>query len=434
MTDNLTDRFIDYLLKLYRSGFPDSAILKAKYCLLDYLGVTMAGAAELRSKTKAFSDNPHTDIFKEALLNGIHAHQLELDDGHRYGMIHPGATVISALLPWVRQEGLTGKDLLAGIIMGYEAAIRLASALQPNMKDKGYHATGTCGTIGAAMGAAFASGYSTDQLKSTLAAACTSASGILEIIRDGSELKPYNAGQAAANGLLAATIGKTGLQGPNDMLGGTHGFIKVMGGNLKNDFLQEADSLAIERIYVKPYAACRHCHPPIEAVQKIISANKISVAEIQSVEVQTYLWAVHLHDHTEIEGVTSAKMSTPFSVAITFVTGKAGIEEFTTASIQDPEVIALTKKVKVYKDEEMTKLVPHKRGALVTAVMRDGQKFSERVDLPKGEPENPLSHEEIKKKFFSLALYGGKSARQAHEIITCVEVVEKRFDDLLRMI
>jgi 2-methylcitrate dehydratase PrpD len=445
MDSNLTNSYIEHLQKISRLGFSDAIIARAKDCLLDYLGVAIAGAFLTKPTTKSLIQHLHaqngqvpvpgtefkTDMLTAALLTGIHAHHLELDDGHRYGMMHPGATVISALLPWVAANKRSGKELLTGIIMGYEAAITLAASLQPTMKDKGYHATGTCGTIGAAMGIAFASDYIEAEMKNTLAAACTGASGLLEVIRDNSEMKPYNAGQAAVNGLMAAVMGKSGLLGPNDVLGGTHGFMHVMGNGDIKDFSQD-DKFAIESIYVKPYAACRHAHSPIEAILNIRSKNQIVLNEIDEIIVHTYRWAVHLHDHTEISGITSAKMSTPYSVAVALITGKAGMDEFSEKYISNPDILDLNRKVKVVEDAELTKLVPGKRAARAEVKMHNGRIFSDQVDLPKGEPENPLTQQELADKFIALAMFAGKTKSECEEISDIVMNLEERYDELFK--
>lgn len=440
---NLTDQYLQHLINKYDKGFQEEVKTAAKCCLLDFLGVTMAGAFQLSTTTDSIIKNlltqrgqvpvpgtlHKTDMLAAALLNGTHAHQLDLDDGHRYGMIHPGASVISCLLPWCFSNKLAGKELVSGIIMGYEAAITLAASLQPGMKDKGYHATGTCGTVGAALGAAFASGSTKMELKSTLAAACTSASGLLEVIRDRSQLKPFNAGQAAVNGLMAAVIGRSGLHGPDNVLGGVHGFLKVMGGGeIKKPLFD--DKPAILGIYVKPYAACRHAHAPVEAVQNICKKNRFKPDEVDEIVVHTYRWAVHLHDHTEISGITSAKMSTPYSVAVALVTGKAGMEEFSEKYIADPSVARITRRVRVIEDAELTKLVPGKRAARVIVKMKNGTTFCEQVDLPRGEPENPLSRQELIDKFTDLAMYSGKSKTECDHIADVVMHIETRFEEL----
>lgn len=102
-------------------------------------------------------------------------------------MIHLGVSIVSAVLEVAKKECLKSDDVLRGIVMGYEVAVRCARAIQPGHKVRGYHVSGTCGTIGSAMGVAFACNYNKDQLKSTLACAVSSAAGVLEIQEQASE-------------------------------------------------------------------------------------------------------------------------------------------------------------------------------------------------------------------------------------------------------
>lgn len=436
MNDNLTDQFVDALFDLTQTSIPDAVILQARKCLLDYLGVTLTGAKMLEEKVGRFLDafepvsgnstvigfERKAGLQNAALLNGLCSHVAELDDGERVGMIHPGAPVISALLPLAEQEGLSGEKLLLGIVVGYEAALRIAGAVQPAAKERGYHATGTCGTIGAAMGVAAMLGFSKAQMKDALGAAATGASGILEVIRGESELKPYNAGQAALSGLMAALMGRSGFKGPADVLGGQQGFLTVLADQPNLARLQETGSspLAIERIYVKPHAACRHCHSAIDAVLKIRSEQDIRPDDVQEIRIKTYRWAVGGHDHTKIEGVSSAKMSIPYSVAVALIMGKAGLNEFSSEQIENPAVISLTQKAAVESNDDLTALVPEKRAAIVEIKTVSGQRYEARVDLPKGEPETPLTEKEISDKFMSLAHFGGVSAECAEQIAECV--------------
>lgn len=450
MTTNLSDQFVAELAGLARGGFPPAVLSAAKRCLLDTLGVSLAGARILQDRGARLLDllsasgtgfvaigfGCKTSLQAAALINGMSAHVAELDDGERFGMVHPGAPVISALLPLAEQRKLTGQNLLAGIILGYEAAIRLARMLQPGLKDRGGHATGICGTIGAAMGVAAALGFSASEMKAALAAAATGAAGILQVIRDGSELKPYNAGQAALSGLDAALVAWAGFQGPDDVLGGEQGFLAVMGtapGSLPS-IARDGLPWAIERIYVKPYAACRHCHAPIEAALKLRAAHALRPDDIEEIQVETHRWAVRLHDHVEIPGAASAKMSVPYSVAVAIVAGRAGLAEFSPARIADPVVLALARKVKMRSSDELTALVPAKRPAIVAIATRDRQRYVERIDLPKGEPENPLSDAELLDKFMALAEFGGQSKAASGALAGHVWNVENELDKLLALL
>jgi len=425
------DRFSEGLYSLANSELPAYVISEAKKCLLDYLGVTFAGAKELKEKSiKALSfsiENGNipviglgqmTTLMNAILFNGIHSHTIELDDGHRYAMMHPGAPVISALLPYAIHKKISYKDLIKGIVLGYDASIRFAAAVQPSLKSKGFHATGIAGTIGAAVSIAVASRFTKNQLKNAVSAASTSASGILRVIKNISELKPYNVGNAAQSGYTAAMLAYAGFEGPYDVFDGELGFLKMMSDNTRKEYLtiSEKDEFSIMSIYRKPYAACRHNHAPIEAALNLKRKHDIKTDEIQSVEIKTYDLAVSGHEHTDIVGINSAKMSIPYSVAVALINNSAGINEFDNAHIQNEQIIKLTKNVKTISDEELSKLVPTQRPAIATITMTDGSKFIERVDYPKGEPENPINKEELVEKFYSLSLYAGKTAKECEEI------------------
>lgn len=450
MSINHTDEFIDYLYNLSSSGFSSSIIHHAKRCLLDYLGVTYAGAQMLEEKgnkllnflgerhgeTHVIGFDRKTSIENAVFVNGLSAHVTELDDGIRFGVIHPGAPIVSTLLSIAEKEQAHGSDLLAGVITGYEAAIRLSLSIQPSHYNLGYHPTGTCGSIGAAIGVATMLRFTKNEMKKAFSTAVISASGTLKVLDEGSELKPFNAGRAALVGLLSAAIGKAGFDGPDDALSGDTGFFAMMAEQYDHSMLlnEESNPPYIEKVYFKPYAACRHAHSAIEAALKIKTANEIKPGDIKSIIISTYQGVFGKHDHTVIHGVSSARMSIPFSVALAIVFGKLGIGEFTQETISNPEVVSLLSKVDIYPDAELTSLIPDRRPALVEIETYDGNCFSERVDLPKGEPENPLSDEELEQKFISLAKYGNKSQEDIHKIIQIVWNLENELPDLYQLL
>lgn len=444
MGSTVSGAFVDRIIA-FSDQVDENVLDKARQCLLDHLGVTLAGAFELKDELTRIMDSlgghgavpvigagRKADLLVAAWLNGMSAHHVELDDGHRFGMVHPGAPIISALLPLAYAERLTGVDLLRGIAAGYEAAIRLAIAVQPAMKHKGYHATGTCGAIGAAMGAGVALRLDRAQLLGTLAAAATQSAGILEVIRDGSRLKPFNAGHAAMHGLVAVTMGRAGFTGPADVLGGKQGLLNVLSDAPKRETLEAIgiEPAAIKGIYVKPYAACRHAHAPVEAALIIRSEQSLKSVDIASVEVYTYGLAVHLHDHRKVQGSSDAKMSTPYGVAVALVAGEVGMPQFSDRYLNDPEVQRIMEVVMVYEDAGMTARVPHERAARVTIKCRDGRVFSHTVPLPKGEPENPMQPAEFINKFKGLAAYAGISNERIEAIFAKVDTVDVDLHEL----
>ena len=412
---NTTDRFIEYLFKKQAAVTP-SVLGKAKACLADYIAVTEAGAHAMKNAWADFLIHAETgrapligygmktDARTACLVNGYNAHCLELDDGQRFAMIHLGASVMTALLSAASVNDISTDDFLRGAIIGYEAACRLAIAIQPGHKKKGFHAAATCGTVGAAVAVAFALKMNAAQLKTVLSAAVASAAGMLEIQEQDSQLKPYNLGRAAMDGLTAATMGFTSMRGPDDMLDGGRGFFKLFTDEYDVEKLTaQTEYFEMERIYVKPYAACRHCHSAIEAALAL--RDKINPQDISRILVKTYKLAIKGHDHIVIKSSPSAKLSIPYSVAAALIIGQAGLEAFDEKTVARQDILELVSKVTVEEAPCPPTLPPDARYATVVITGKDGTEFSHSVDYAKGAPENPMSHEEMTDKIQSLLTY-----------------------------
>lgn len=397
---------------------------QARKVLLDFLGAMIGGNRYIQDNHPELIKNSPSMVF----LRGFATHVLELDDGHRFGMIHLGASIVTAVLDAADKQELKADDVLCGMVMGYEAAVRCARAIQPGHKVRGYHVSGTCGTIGSAMGIAFACNYNKEQLKSTLACAVSSAAGVLEIQEQASELKPYNTARAAYDGVLAAQIGKLAMPGPDDILGGKRGFLAALTDTPKSEYLTEFkdEGYCIEGIYQKVHAACRHCHPAIDATLDMRKDLNLKPEQIEKIEVHTYKLAVGSHDHTEIRGISSAKLSTPYAVALAIVKGSCGYADYNEDNLNDSWIKDLTRKVCVIEDESLTAQSPDVRGARVTIYLKNGEEYEASCLYPKGEPENPLTQEELESKFRGLAMYGGLSAAECDEVIC--EIKKDSFD------
>ncbi|MFC2087939.1 MmgE/PrpD family protein, partial [Bacteroidota bacterium] len=413
-----------------------------------YLGCTFAGARMLKEKgnkllnflgeihgnSSIIGFNKKASIESAVFLNGLSAHIAELDDGVISGIVHPGSPIFSALLPVAEKEKVKDSDLITGIITGYEAAVRIADAIQPSHKKRGYHATATCGTIGAALGITAMLDFSKSQMKDALSSASVSAHGTLKVLEDSSELKPYNVGQAALSGLLSVSMAKAGFKGSDDPLSGNSGFFSMMADQYDLTYLKNTGTFGIERVYYKPYAACRYCHPAIEAALKLRFTHSINLEKIKTINVATYHLAVANHDHTTINGISSAKMSIPYSVAVALMSGKAGINEFSNENINNSDISSLTQKISINSDDQLSALFPKKSAAIVEIITDDGFIYKERVDNPKGEPENPLSDDEIKEKFITLSTYGNKSNEESQEIIRIVRRLENELHKLFSLL
>ena len=314
-----------------------------------------------------------------------------------------------------REDNMNRKEILAGYkktvdeiikaaIVGYEASYTMAVSIQPGHKAMGYHATGTCGTLGATIAASYMLGFTDEERFHAFASACVAASGMLKVLDDGSELKPYNVAKASLLALTALQLAKSGFKGHSDPLGG-RGFLKMM--TSKDDVELKPVLLngtyAIMKSYTKPYASCRYTHPSVEAA--IHLRDKVKIEDIVEVDIKTYDLAVSGHDHTDIPGSYSAKMSIPYATAAGLIYGKAGLLEFSEETIKQTDIMSLTKKINVTADEELSRVFPDVQAAVVTIKTSNGS-FTERVDFPKGEPENPLTEKEFKDRYDGLMAYG----------------------------
>lgn len=423
MNNTLTDTFIKNLMDYIDGHLDGSVYAHIQNCFLDYLGCAVSGARLLEAKSEKllnsslyaegrcsiFGKGKHYGVNIASLVNGMYSHALEMDDGQRIGTLHLAAPVFSGLLAVAENEDIAYGDFLRGAIAGYETAIRLACSVQPYHKKRGFHTTGTCGTIGTAMAIATALRFDFEQLKTALSAAVSSAAGVLEMLSDDSELKPFNVGRAASDGITAAYVGTAGFVPPDDALTGKRGFYATMTEKYDLSYIKafEEHPDLCKTTFFKPYAACRHCHPAIEASIMLAKENMINIDDIQEVMVKTYDLAIVGHDHKEAKSVNSAKMGIPYSVAVSIIDKKADILEFDEECLKRKDIVDLSSKVTVCEDPSLSALIPDKRAAIVEIVTSD-KVYRERVDVAKGEPENPMTREELIQKFKFLVRYAGK--------------------------
>lgn len=447
---NKTKLFLDEIHRIYLSPVSPAVINRAKQALLDYLAVASAGAHFMEDKLKKYLSfiEPEKGIYttiglgeklnlKDAIfLNGLNGHALDFDDGTNAGIIHLGSPIFSLILPLACKYNKTIDDVLRAAVIGYEVSFTIAISIQPGHKALGYHATGTCGILGATIAAAYLLDFTEEERMNAFATACVSASGMLKVLDDGSELKPYNVAKTSLLALTSLQMVKAGFKGHPDVLSGNRGYLKMMTG--KEDVELKPTlyngTYAIEKAYIKPYAACRYLHPAIEAAITMHKENVISADNIDSIIIRTYSLAVYGHDHTDILGSASAKMSIPYSVSVALLYGKAGLKEFDNAYVGDETVLELAKNVKVFADDEMSRIFPVKQSAELRVALKNGDVYVGRVDYPKGEPENPMSESEFREKFTDLFLYAGNNLTVINELYTKVMSGSAKVSEIMDLI
>jgi len=410
----------EFILQLRYESLEKKVVDKAKMCLLDLIGVALAGAySALGKKIVNFVKNINgvkesTIIGDGTLVSAIHAtfanatlaHIHELDDGHRYAMGHPGAVVIPAALALAEKVGATGKELLTAIVAGYEAFIRLGMAINPSHFKRGFHTTATVGTFAAAAAAGKILGLNKSELVHALGLAGVQSAGLLEVTRGKSFAKPIQVGRAAQSGVLAALLAREGVTAPDTIFEGEYGFFHAFVDKYDPEVIVRdlGNTYTILGVYHKFHASCRHTHPAIDAALKLVKEYDLKPEEIAEVQVYTYSAAYNLcGKEYEPQSASTAKFSIPYCVAVAIYDREASINSFTEDKIRNPAILNLARRVKVVPDPELDSLVPRERGARVRIVLTNNKVHEAYVRNPYGEPEWPATFGDIKAKFRSLS-------------------------------
>lgn len=417
--ESLTGKLAKFIVNLHYKSLPSEVANRAKLCLLDTLGAALAGsktpeaviakrfARKIHQKKEAtlITGKGKVGVLEAAMANGMMAHVLELDDGNRFALGHPGVSVIPTVLALGEKEKIKGQEIIPAIVAGYEVFGRIGAGGNPSHLDRGFHTTGTCGTFAAAAAAGRLLKLDIPKMVSTLGIAGSQAAGLFAFMADGSMTKVLHPGKAAQNGILAAYLAREGFTGPAFILEDKRGFYHAFADSYNPQRIIEGlgEKYEIMHTYVKYHASCRHSHAPLDALLEIRQSHHFTPADMEKVNIYTYSIAAKLIAGKEVTTPITGKMSLPYSAAVALIFGKVGLNEFKPQTLQSKEVRALMEKIDVYADEELDKLIPAHRAARAEIILKDGRKFTAQVLDAKGEPENPGPENELFEKFRSLA-------------------------------
>ncbi len=399
---------------------------RTKYLLLDYLGVAIAGSLSdssipvYRMLYRSASLGPCTVVGTAtktspefaALANATAAHSLELDDTHQAGSIHPGVVIFSTAIALSEAHPeIDAGQFMAGVIAGYEVAARLAMALQPKFHyELGFHPTSTCGVFGAAVTAAKLLGLNEKQMLSAVGIAGSMAAGSLEFLAEGAWTKRLHPGLAAQNGILAAKLAAEGFRGPRTILEGRDGFLSAYSRNPIPELATRdlGKNIEILRTSVKPHACCRYMQAPIDGLIELATEHNIHPDQIARVEVAVLEagWPLVCEPRERKyspANVVDAQFSMPYGAAIALIDRAAGLDQFSGPSFDSPRLKSLMSKVVLTKDVRLEENFPQEWPARVQVHLTNGKQFEKHVRYPKGDPENPLTWQELSVKFHSLA-------------------------------
>lgn len=372
-----------------------------------------------------------------AFLMGVMAHSIELDDGHRWGTSHPGVSVVPAVLAMAERNENSFGELLTGIVVGYDAMLRVARAINPQHLRRGFHSTGTCGSIGAAAGCAALLKLDKTQVAYAMSLGGLQSAGLCEMLHDQPGIKPIQPGKAAMAGVLSADLASRGVTSPRSIFEGQHGWLNAMcDGEYSLPALLDdlGDRWEIMYNYIKMYPTCRHCHAAIDLAREAREALGCGLEDIESIEVRTYeLGYVEVGQISCPESFEAAMFSLPFAVAIALDTGNVTLQDYTPDKLRDERLRSVAAGIAIEIDERMNAIYPEERGCQMKVTHHDGRVFHKSVPLAKGEPETPVSDEELMAKHEAMLrpYYDGTFVEGLWGITVCKELDEVRYEEIV---
>ncbi|MEO6044281.1 MAG: MmgE/PrpD family protein [Tepidiformaceae bacterium] len=391
-------------------SLPADVVVLARQCVLDWFGVTLAGANEplariLRDEALESGGNPQatvigrgmrTSMQQAALINGAASHALDFDDVQMTMSGHPSVPVIPALLALAEHRGASGADFIAAFVAGFEVECRVGALVMPGHYSTGFHATGTLGTFGAAAACAHLMGLSEEQWLNALGIAGAQAAGLKSMF--GTMCKPLHAGKASANGLLAATLAGRGFTSNPAVLEVAQGFAatQTTTPNPERALSGLGQEFAIRGVLFKYHAACYGTHETIEGVLRLKDEHGLLPGDIRQIQLTVPRGNLAMCNIQEPSTALEGKFSLRFTAALAMTGNDTSEQAFTDSAVRLPELVELRDRVTVAAREKGA-------GTEVTITTTSGAELRTSVNLETPANDLELQRARLEAKFFSLA-------------------------------
>lgn len=411
------DALADFALKTQYTDIPPDVIEHAKLILADTLPVIAYGMQEKEmqslvgrhlptaapGKASVIGTGKRASPLDAAMLNAMAGVWNELDEGHFYTNGHPGIHVIPAALAHAQEHGLSGRDLLVAIILGYEVAGRIGGAYRMRVIVQTH---GTFGVNGSTVAVGRMSGLSHNEMREAInIAASTPLGGNRQTMVEGSTVRNYYPGHANFTGQMAVRLAQSGFTAPRDSPSVTFGQI------LADDFKPEKAATRlgewwlITDNYIKLYPSARYVHCAIDALHDALTkvpGRAVDPGAVDRVEVYGYRMLVFC-GNPRPASMFGTRFSTPFSIATILTHGRSDLDVFGEEAFRNRAVLELATRVQMIEVPEMNKNFPAEIPARVRIVMKDGKSYEGSVTVPKGERDNQHTPEALERKFYQLA-------------------------------
>lgn len=450
---NATRDLARFSATLQFDDLPAEVIAHIKLSILDSIGVCLHGvtlpwtrhvqdmveAEGAQGEASIFGSGKKTSAANAVLVNSTAGHAFELDDIHKESIIHPGSLALPVALALAEAQGAaSGQALITAIVAGYEVGARVGNAATVRLLLNGFHPQGTSGVFVAAATAARMLDLDPDQTLHCLGIVGSQAGGLMAA-QEGAMVKRLHSGRAAQSGIYSAQLARRGFTGVEDVLEAAYGGYLVTHSDKPAPEKLTAGLggvWEVSNVGFKPYAAVTSIHTALDALLQIIRDNGLSADDIAAVDVAvseaTY---VHCAWEYKAQGLTAAQMNLYFGLAMIAIDGNAFVEQYREDRLQDPAVLGFIGRITARIDPEIEAMgAAFRHAARISVRTHDGRSLDAEILNRRGSAENPLSAEDVERKFRDVVRSCLPTA-QIEDLIGLVQGLESQstVDDLIRI-
>ena len=431
-----TQRLAEFVVNTDTRDIPAEVLDRSRHAIVDTLGCALAGTLEpvaglaaqwldeigARPRATVWGGALKTSPAEAAFANGVASHALDFDDSLLSMRGHPSNTIAPAALTVGEVARSSGSSVLAAYALGLEVAGKIGRALGQGHYLRGWHATATVGVFSAATAAARLWGLNAGQVRVAWGIAASQVSGLLRNF--GTMTKPFHAGHAARNGVLAAWMASRGFTSDTSIFDGKDGFFFTYGGEdgeRMDDLVAKLGrpwEILEPGIYVKRWPCCYGNHRAIGGMLKLIAEHDIRAEHVEAVEIGFLPGSdaalISTNPQTGLEG----KFSIEYVAAAVLLDGKLTLETFTDPMVQRPPVRELMTRVRRCRIEA-SGTYSGILGYTDVAIATTRGRFETRVEHTPGSPASPMTDADRVEKFMDCAgrVLGAQGARQLLDLL-----------------
>lgn len=443
---SLSERLLAMLLEYPAERIPASARRSVLLCIEDTIGVALAAAAagtgtaaaKVALKTRGsdeavvWGSGKGANVTDTALANGMLAHALDFDDTHPAAIMHASSVNIPVALAVGEANRAPASEILAAAALGYEISARLGRLGPGPFQDRGFQSTAVLGVFAATFIASRLMKVDLRTARHAMGIAGSMASGLMEYLADGTDVKQMHPGWAAHSGIRAVQLARAGLTGPATVLEGKFGIFRAYANlDIEPETVMSFDGqrFEVEEMAPKPYPACLCVHPLVQAALELRARSVLrpdAIDAIEEIHCEVPQWYVNLifepfAQKIAVRSAYEGRFSAPFCIARAILDGRLGVHSFLPEQLADPKVAMIGRKI-TYRARAFPEF-PQSFPALMRVHLRDGSTHEAFVPHNLGSAKNPLCASGIEAKFRDNVEFaiGSRAADELHAAIFGLE-------------